>query len=53
MALAAGTIALTISAAFGDRFFNPLVSGIFWIVCAVAEDSMLDPEAPPEASVPA
>jgi O-antigen ligase len=53
VALAAGTIALTISSAFGDRFFNVLVSGVFWIACALAEDSMLEPETGPAAEAPA
>lgn len=36
--LGAATIALAISCAFGDRFLNIMISGSFWILCALAED---------------
>src|SRR5262249_12801851 len=39
VALGAATIALVTSCAFGDRFFNVLVAGGFWILVALAEDS--------------
>jgi hypothetical protein len=40
VAVGAGTLALVTSCAFGDRFFNPLVSGGFWIALALAEDAV-------------
>jgi O-antigen ligase len=40
VAVGAGTLALVTSCAFGDRFFNPLVSGGFWIAIALAEDAV-------------
>lgn len=37
--LGAATLALVASCAFGDRFFNVLVAGGFWMLVALAEDS--------------
>jgi O-antigen ligase len=31
-------IALAINCAFGDRFFNVLIIGNFWISCALVDD---------------
>jgi O-antigen ligase len=38
LGLAAATLALTISCAFGDRFFSPLIAGNFWLACALVDD---------------
>jgi O-antigen ligase len=38
LGLAAATIALAISCAFGDRFFSILISGNFWLACALVDD---------------
>jgi O-antigen ligase len=40
--LAAATLALAASCAFGDRFFNILISGNFWILCALVNDVVLE-----------
>jgi len=40
--LGAMTLALAISCAFGDRFFNVLVTGNFWIACALANDVLFE-----------
>lgn len=36
------TIALALSCAFGDRFFSILITGNFWIACAIVNDILLD-----------
>ena len=38
LGLAAATLALAISCAFGDRFFSGLIAGNFWIACALVDD---------------
>lgn len=38
--LCAGTLSLAISCAFGDRFFNVLITCGFWVVCALVELSL-------------
>jgi len=38
LGLAAATIALAVSCAFGDRFFSILISGNFWMACALVND---------------
>jgi len=38
LGLAAITLAMTISCAFGDRFFSPLIAGNFWLACALVDD---------------
>jgi O-antigen ligase len=38
LGLAAATLALAISCAFGDRFFSVLISGNFWVACALVDD---------------
>lgn len=43
--LAAATLALAASCAFGDRFFNILISGNFWILCALVNDVLLERQA--------
>lgn len=42
--LAGATVALAINCAFGDRFFNVVIASSFWILCALAEDSLSKPE---------
>lgn len=39
--LGAATLALVVSCAFGDRYFNVLVAGGYWMVVALAEDSQV------------
>jgi O-antigen ligase len=36
--LGASALALVISCGFGDRFFNIMITGGFWLLCALAED---------------
>jgi putative inorganic carbon (HCO3(-)) transporter len=38
LGLAAATLAMAISCAFGDRFFSPLIAGNFWLACALVDD---------------
>lgn len=38
LGLAAATLVLVISCAFGERFFNPVAVGNFWLVCAIVDD---------------
>jgi O-antigen ligase len=40
--LAAATLVMAISCAFGDRFFSILVAGNFWVCCALVDDVLLD-----------
>ncbi len=40
--LGAATLALAISCAFGDRFFNILITGNFWLACALVNDLVLE-----------
>jgi O-antigen ligase len=40
--LGAATIALAVSCAFGDRFFNILIVGNFWFACALVNDLLLE-----------
>jgi O-antigen ligase len=40
--LGAATIALAISCLFGDRFFQILIVGNFWMLCAVVQDQVLE-----------
>lgn len=40
--LAAATIALALSCAFGDRFYTVLITGPFWMACALTNDVMLE-----------
>lgn len=42
LGLAAMTLALAISCAFGDRFFNILIMGNFWFACALVNDLLLE-----------
>ena len=37
LGLAAATLAMAVSCAFGDRFFNGLIAGNFWIACALVD----------------
>ncbi|HUK64779.1 MAG TPA: hypothetical protein VLV15_15665, partial [Dongiaceae bacterium] len=45
IAIGAATLALAISCAFGDRFFNIVLTGGFWIICALAEDALHEARA--------
>jgi hypothetical protein len=36
--LSAATLALIVSCAFGDRFFQIMISGNLWVACAVVDD---------------
>jgi O-antigen ligase len=38
----AATLAMAVSCAFGDRFFSILITGNFWIACALVNDALLD-----------
>jgi putative inorganic carbon (HCO3(-)) transporter len=38
LGLAAATLAMAVSCAFGDRFFSPLIAGNFWMACALVDD---------------
>lgn len=40
--LAGATLALIVSCAFGDRFFNILITGSFWMLCALVNDLVLE-----------
>lgn len=45
--LSGATLALIVNCAFGDRFFNILITGNFWLACAVVNDLVLsNPPAP-------
>lgn len=47
--LSAATLVLALSCAFGDRFFPILITGNFWLLCALADNSLradASPEAP-------
>lgn len=45
--LAGATIALIVNCAFGDRFFNVLITGNYWLACAVVNDLVIsNPPAP-------
>jgi hypothetical protein len=45
LGLGAATLALAISCAFGDRFFSILISGNFWLLCAVVDDMVTERRA--------
>jgi hypothetical protein len=45
LGLAAATLAMAISCAFGDRFFSPLIAGNFWLVCALVDDLVCERRA--------
>lgn len=38
--LCGATVSLAVSCAFGDRFFNVIIASSFWVLCALAEDSV-------------
>jgi O-antigen ligase len=40
--LAASTLAMAVSCIFGDRFFSILVTGNFWMSCALVNDILLE-----------
>lgn len=45
LGLAAATVAMAVSCAFGDRFFSPLIAGNFWLVCALVDDMVSERRA--------
>jgi len=44
--LSGATLALAVSCAFGDRFFTVLITGPYWMLCALVNDMLLDREEP-------
>lgn len=42
--LCGATLTMAVNCAFGDRFFNVVIAGNFWILCALAEDSVAESE---------
>jgi O-antigen ligase len=42
LGLAAATLGLAVSCAFGDRFFNILITGCFWLLCALVNDLVIE-----------
>jgi O-antigen ligase len=40
LALSGATVSMMVSCAFGDRFFNVVIASSFWVICALAEDSL-------------
>ncbi len=42
LGLASATLALAVSCAFGDRFFSILISGNFWMACALTNDLVIE-----------
>ena len=50
VALCGAFAALAVSCAFGDRFFNVVISSNFWILCALVESSLVE-RAPVPAPV--
>lgn len=45
--LGGATLALALVSIFGDRFFNVVVTGNFWLLCAVVNDLVLEQRALP------
>jgi O-antigen ligase len=45
LGLAAATLAMAISCAFGDRFLSPLIAGNFWMACALVDDLVTERRA--------
>lgn len=43
--LSAATVVLALVCAFGDRFFPILITGNFWLLCALADNALRDPRA--------
>ena len=50
--LGAAALALMISCGFGDRFFNIMITGGFWVLCALAEDILHETRQPAAAARP-
>lgn len=40
--LCGATVTLAVNCAFGDRFFNVVIASGFWMLCALAEDSLAE-----------
>ena len=40
--LCGATVALAVNCAFGDRFFNVVIASSYWILCALAENSIAE-----------
>lgn len=47
LGLAAATLSLAVSCGFGDRFFNVLVTGNFFLLCALVDDLVTESRARP------
>ncbi len=43
--VSAATLAMAVSCAFGDRFLSILITGNFWILCALVSDALLERRA--------
>jgi hypothetical protein len=52
LGLAAATLTLAWSCAFGDRLFSVLVMGSFWIMCALVDDAVQEAEGHPGLNAP-
>jgi O-antigen ligase len=52
LGLAAATLTLAWSCAFGDRVFSVLVMGSFWIMCALVDDMVQEAEGHPGLNAP-
>jgi hypothetical protein len=53
LGVSAGTIAMALSCAFGDRFFGALINGNLWIACALVDDLLIERGAAKDAPAPA
>lgn len=47
--LLGATVSMAVSCAFGDRFFNVLITGSYWILLALVNDLVLERAADPPA----
>lgn len=45
--LSAATLVLALACAFGDRFFPVLITGNFWLLCAIADNALRERAAAP------
>lgn len=44
--LCGAAVTLAVNCAFGDRFFNVVIASSFWVLCALAENSISEREKP-------
>jgi O-antigen ligase len=44
IAMCGAVVSMAVSCAFGDRFFNVLIAGNFWMLCALVEDGAAESE---------